>query len=504
MANDKKKQEAIEAEKVRKEALLEAIAILGGQGMKEEDIVYEGVKLVLPERWTGNLGAALDYLSKKQMEEESSSTFRRTYKYRPWDGAYNAFNAMKKAFGMVTGVAINSFFGSTPPTYVTIPISESDTAEVPWGKFAVPILENTDLYFSEATDDEFGPVFEFIVSSPRKNRFVIQGLFDLIERELSENSIYRGKAFDGQETPKFLNLSGFDDDKVVYADVVRADLDAHIWGVLKYSEANKKAGLSLKRAVLLHGPYGTGKSLAGWKTGLVARDNGWTFIMARPGRDDFAEVMQTARLYQPAVVFMEDVEQIASADNVDQISLMLDLFDGIEAKSNDLMVVLTTNHPDVLHKGMMRPGRLDAIIEIANLDANGIEKLIRVSIGNDKLADDVDFAPIVEACEGYLPAFIREAANRAIRYAIVRNNGILDGVKISTEDLVYSALGLRPQYNRMTGLKEVVERGTIEHNLDKLVSESVRREIGSLIANPDNVRHDVWDKKEVKKAQAGK
>jgi transitional endoplasmic reticulum ATPase len=38
---------------------------------------------------------------------------------------------------------------------------------------------------------------------------------------------------------------------------------------------------------------------------------------------------------------------------------------------------MTTNHKDEIHKGMLRPGRLDAIIEIGAMDRPGVEKLAR-------------------------------------------------------------------------------------------------------------------------------
>jgi transitional endoplasmic reticulum ATPase len=476
----------------RNRELLSKIAELGGKGMKEEDIVYQGNKLILPERWTGNIRSAISYLQTKQKEEEEVSNFTRSYNFRPWDGAYNAFNAMKKAFGMVSGKTVQTFFGPRPPQYIQIPIGPNQTEEVPWGQFTIPLLEDTTFIFGQAHSQDYGHVFQITISSPRKNRFVIEGLFKLIEEELKSESIYRGKAIDGQVQPQFLDLDGFDETKVVYAEQVKADLDAHLWSVLRYSDANRELGLPLKRSILLTGPYGTGKSLAGLRTALEAILAGWTFIMARPGRDDFTEVMRTARLYQPAVVFMEDADTIAAADNEDMISQLLDLFDGIQAKNTDLMIVLTTNHPESLHKGMMRPGRLDAIIEIGALDDAGIEKLIRGIIRPDRLDQNVDFKPVVKACEGYMPAFIKEAADRAIRYALARNNGNIGNYQIGTEDLVHAATGLRPQFDRMTDAPEFSEGDTLKTSLEKIMQKSAVSAVSQL-ASKDEIYEAVWD-----------
>src|SRR3990167_10320825 len=101
---------------------------------------------------------------------------------------------------------------------------------------------------------------------------------------------------------------------------------------MRYATAHRELGLPLKRAILLDGTYGTGKSLAGYLTARVAETNGWTFLMARPGRDNFLQVMQTARLYQPAVVFFEDAETVTGYESNDLINQVLDTFDGIQSK----------------------------------------------------------------------------------------------------------------------------------------------------------------------------
>ncbi len=482
-------QASSDTEALRQEALLRNIAELGGKGMKEEDIVYQGDKVVLPSRWRGDIHSAIDYLETKRDEEEEISVFTRAYNFRPWDGAFNAIQAMKKAFGMVSGKTIHTMFGAIRPTYIQIPTGVTTSEEVPWGKFEIPLLKKTTFTFGSTRSKDYGQIFEIRIEAPRKERFVIEGLFKLIAEELAANSIYRGKAVDGQEQPAFLDLRGFDPSKVVYSEQVQSDLDAHLWGVLRYSEANRELGLSLKRSLLLTGPYGTGKSLAGFRTALEAQKAGWTFIMARPGRDSFTDVMQTARLYQPAVVFMEDVDTVAKAENEGAISELLDLFDGIQAKNTDLVVVLTTNHPELLHKGMMRPGRLDAIIEINALDASGIERLMRTAIDAKRLADDLDFVPVVKACEGYMPAFVKEAADRAVRYALARSEGNIGDYIITTADLVHAATGLRPQFERMQEAPEHAEKDQFVEGFAAIVRQENQKVLLDLAADNDMAQY---------------
>lgn len=473
------------------DALLATIAELGGKSFKDDDITYEGERLVVPEKWRGDLNKALDFLRKKIKEEGEESDFSRTFHYRPYDGAICAFRALKRAFGMAAGKTIYTFFGKIPPRYITIPTGMGQVEEVPWGQFTVPLLEDSVFNFGSTHHAEYGEVFEISCRAPRKNRFIIEGLFEMVEQELKVGSIYRGKAIDGkQAAPDFLEIGNLDATRIVYSEQVRADLEANIWTVMKYQDAQRALGMGLKRAILLTGPYGTGKSLAGYLTAREAVAAGWTFIMARPGRDDFLQVVQTARLYQPACVFFEDAETVTSAEQTqsDAISQVLDIFDGIQSKDTSLIVVMTTNHPEKIHKGMHRPGRVDAQIEINALDATGIEALIRAVVSDEMLAEDVEFAPVVDACDGYVPAFVKEVADRAIRYALARTQGKLD-FRISTADLVQAANGLRPQFDRMNAADELT---LVSKPLHQIVSEGAASGVASLVS--ESPRVDVWDR----------
>jgi len=244
----------------------------------------------------------------------------------------------------------------------------------------------------------------------------------------------------------------------------------------------------LKRAVLIHGPYGVGKTLAAMLTGQEAITNGWTFIKARPGRDNLMNVLQTARLYQPAVVFYEDLDAIASAvDEDDRATIMrlLDDFDGIDAKGTRILAVLTTNFPERIHKGMARPGRLDAMIEINELDQQGVEQLIKVRIPDTALEPEIDWASVFEDAQGYKPAFVTEFADRAMRYVLVRTGGDLDGTRIATEDLCAAAKGLRPQYEKMQDAKDTTGRESLGEALDARVGAVIEEKL-----NPGLLRGD--------------
>jgi ATP-dependent 26S proteasome regulatory subunit len=141
------------------------------------------------------------------------------------------------------------------------------------------------------------------------------------------------------------------------------------------------------------------------------------------------------------------------------VTVLLDLFDGITAKGTELMIVLTTNHPEKIHKGMVRPGRLDAVIHIGALDTVGIGVMIEAVVPANMLGD-IDVEPIGVAMEGFMPAFVKEGIDRAMRYAIARTGGIPE--VLTTEDFVRAGEGLRPQLAMMEEASEGVTPDSID------------------------------------------
>lgn len=455
--------------------LLEALFELGGGQVTESDIVFHDEGQIKIPR-TVSKRQAIKVIQKSIEDEETMKDYTRTFDYRPWDGAYCMHAALLKAFG-TAGFAQPqvSMFGVTRPAEIQIKIGKTpdgrdETVSVPWGSFEFPLLQGM-IVTGQQMDKERGPLFTMTVTVPKKHAIHAEGLFRLVDNELRTNSIYRSKAFDGAVEPSFINPYSVDRHSVVYTDAVYAQLDANMWSMLRHTESFQRRGLSLKRAVLLEGPYGCGKTLAAYLTAQVAVENGWAFIQCRPGVDDLNTVLQTAKLYQPCVVFYEDIDTLANPSDEKSLSKLLDMFDGINAKGTRLLMVLTTNKPESIHEGMLRPGRLDARIRIAALDAGARERLIKARVPEHLLDPDIDFGRIDEAMEGYLPAFITEAIDRAQRYSFARTGGADD--ILTTNDFVFAAEDVRPQYEAMQKATGLPEQPKLNVALQTVVGEIV-------------------------------
>lgn len=451
------------------EEVLSTLAELGGKLTADEDIKFKGNEFVIPENMK-DLGEAAKFLYEKFSDEGRSMSFSKTFDYRPWDGALATQRAIKATFGMVRQVSDDEHTAQM----ITIPSGVGETEEVPWGTLVIPGFDGVEFELGGTMHREKGMLFKIDATGPKKFRHQIEGLFKLIQHELNTNSLYRGKAFDGQQMPEFIDLSGVDESKVIYSDDVMRQLNANVWALINHKDKLKGLGVPLKRAVLFEGPYGTGKTLGAYLTAQKAIENGWTFIYCRPGRDDMTECMNTAKLYQPSVVFMEDVDVVADSDGESShVARLLDIFDGIQAKGTELLVVLTTNHVEKIHKGMVRPGRLDAIISIGALDRNGIERMAKSVLPSELLTDQINWDAVGEAMVGFLPAFVKEALDRTIRYSLVRSGEV---VALTTDDFVDAANGLRPQLDIMDGASD--EKGS--NQLDSALSEVMRQAVDAI------------------------
>lgn len=433
---------------------------------------HDSPKIVLPRGMT--YSKAYKTLERLQKEQETMTAFQRVFMYRADDGANATFHVMKRMFGMMMGKPQMTFFGLQPAETRTIKIGVNKTLQVPWGLLEIPVFPGLSLRIGTTTDRDFGNVFYLYAEGPKKYSDNMEELFDQVEIYLRDHSIYRGQAILGSENPEFMNLALIKPDQIIFSDDVQHTVNGTLWGPIRHAKAMRAKGIPLKRAILAHGPFGTGKTSLGLLTALEAVANGWTFISAKPGRDDVNDVLKTAKLYQPAVVFVEDIDNATSSGEADEVTKFLDTFDGVAAKGGEIIAVLTTNYIERIHKGMLRPGRLDAVIEIAALDRNGIERLVKAVIDSTNLAEGVDFDAVGDAMADFLPAFVREAVNRSIMFSIDRLNGATNYV-IDTDDLVGAANSLRPQLDYLNEANEGKLRPTFDVAFEQAIHSGMKK-----------------------------
>lgn len=451
--------------------------MVDGEGVE----FYDGTKIMVPHGFT--YSQARKVIDRAEKEAETRTRWDREYPYRFNDGAYALMTVLKRRYGGAFGETVYTMFGPQPPELRTIDIAYGVTAQVPYGELSLPALDGLEIHSLEWRDREYGQIFRIVAQGPRKYAKEVEALFAEVDEHLRTRSIYRGKAVAGTDKLEFLDLDRFRESEIVFSSKAHALLDTNVWQPLRHAADLKAEGVPLKRAALLHGPYGTGKTSAGLVTAKVAVSAGWTALTARAGQDDIVRTLQTARLYQPAVVFLEDVDGEASSGDPEDVTKLLEVFDGVTAKGSEIVLVATTNHLDRIHKALLRPGRFDAVIEIGSLDAAGIERLIKAVVSPDKLFAEVDYTAVAKAMNGFYPAFVREAVDRARVVAITRQGR---SYALDTAALVAAADTLQEQLRAL----EKATEGERTPTLDKVFNDAVQGAVSGLVVAPGN--HD-WE-----------
>lgn len=444
-------------------------------------------RIVLPQGF--GFSAAIKVLERKREEQEEPTNFTRIYKYRYPDGAVAATNVLKRLYGLTLAKGTPTFFGNRPADTLEVTVGPGKTVQCLWGIVEIPTLDGAQILITGTHDRKYGQVFATQFTGPRKHKADVEKLFAEIEKELQTNSIYRGHAVAGADELEFMDLRKFDARQVALSNEVTNQIENLLFGPLRRADDYRAEGIPLKRALLLHGPFGTGKTSIAMMTAQEAERNGWTFITARPG-DKVEDVLKTAQLYQPAVVLVEDVETQSSSSDPRTVSALLDAFDGATSKGTEIVMILTSNHIDQIHKGMLRPGRIDATIEIAALDRDGVERLIRAVVNPMKLADDVDYDVVFAQMDDFLPAFVKAAIDRAKTWAV---NRVGRDYVLTTDDLAGAANSLHDQLRRMEAAEEGQAPPAMEELLRRITEGVVNRtelldadqdDMGSLSVKP--------------------
>ncbi|MBP1922269.1 transitional endoplasmic reticulum ATPase [Halorubrum alkaliphilum] len=197
---------------------------------------------------------------------------------------------------------------------------------------------------------------------------------------------------------------------------------------LEYPEVFEELDMQAAKGVLLYGPPGTGKTLLAKAVANEAESNfisikGPELLNKFVGESEkgVREVFSKARENAPTIVFFDEIDSIAterggntSDSGVGErvVSQLLTELDGLESLE-DVVVIATTNRPDLIDSALLRPGRLDRHVHVPVPDEDARRKILEVHTRNKPLADDVDLDAIARQAEGYVGADIEAVAREA-------------------------------------------------------------------------------------------
>lgn len=470
-----------------------AAAAAIAEQLRTLSIVREGNKLMVPKNMTWQ--AVIEAAKMKMAEEEKPVDIIFDFDLMVPEGALALFRTLDDLYGFIELRDTPGFWSDTPPTFLTVQTSFGKTEQIPWGRFAVPGVEGhiqTTIRWLHNI-----PYFQIIASIPAGSRPAIQTIADHIKART--DSIYKGSAIKvkfpkrddstppSDYFPKFLELADVSEAGLIFSEDVQNLVDTTLFTPIRKTEFCRKHGISLKRGILLEGPPGVGKTLTANVVASLTQQHGWTFIQADDIKD-LARIYKFAMKCQPCVISCEDLDQVLkdADERNDVINGILNSIDGIESKGLEIILVLTTNYVGKITKAALRPGRIDAVVPVRPPDAEAVQRLIRLYVG-ERMAPGEDLTRAGELLAGKNAAVVREVVERSTLSALRWASDPDAPITIRAIDIETSAHGMEA-HNKLLEPEAEDDRSDLEKAASIVAGALVAQTVG-LVGPPGGVNH---------------
>jgi cell division protease FtsH len=233
-----------------------------------------------------------------------------------------------------------------------------------------------------------------------------------------------------ETTPRvtFQDVAGADQAKLELQEIIE---------FLKEPAKFAKLGARIPKGVLMAGPPGTGKTLL---AKAVAGEAGVPFfsisgsefveMFVGVGAARVRDLFRRAREQAPAVVFVDEIDAVgrhrgasigSGNDEREQtLNQILVEMDGFTTDTN-VIVMASTNRPDILDPALLRPGRFDRKVILDRPDLHGREAILGVHSHGKPLAKDLSLADLAKLTPGFVGADLENLVNEAAILAARRN-----------------------------------------------------------------------------------
>lgn len=296
----------------------------------------------------------------------------------------------------------------------------------------VQLLEDNDIQIEIIDYESSNLVFNTIISLLPYALLLI--VMYMLYRSMAGAGSANSRAFDFGNSRAKLEK----DSKTRFTDVAGADEEKEeLKELVEFLKNPKKfvsMGAKIPRGVLLVGPPGTGKTLlaravAGEANAPFYSISGSEFVEMFVGvgagrvRDMFKEAKKNA----PCIIFIDEIDAVGRQrgtgvggghdereQTLNQLLVEMDGFSGNEG----IIVLAATNRADVLDPALLRPGRFDRQIQVANPDKRARTEILRVHARNKKFAPDVNFDNVASRTPGFSGAELANVLNEAALLAV--------------------------------------------------------------------------------------
>ena len=224
-----------------------------------------------------------------------------------------------------------------------------------------------------------------------------------------------------------------DQPKVTFGDVAGLDEAVEELEEIKEFLASPakfhEMGAKIPKGVLLFGPPGTGKTLL---AKAVAGEAGVPFfsisgsdfveMFVGVGASRVRDLFEQAKAAAPAIIFIDEIDAVGrhrgaglggGHDEREQtLNQLLVEMDGFDVKTG-VILLASTNRPDILDPALLRPGRFDRQIVVDRPDLEGRKAILRVHARSKPLAPGVELDVIARRTSGFTGADLANLMNES-------------------------------------------------------------------------------------------
>ena len=217
-------------------------------------------------------------------------------------------------------------------------------------------------------------------------------------------------------------------DDVAGIDEAKDELE-EIVEFLRNPQKFSRLGGKIPKGALLVGPPGTGKTLL---ARAIAGEAGVPFftisgsdfveMFVGVGASRVRDMFEQAKKNAPCIVFIDEIDAVGrhrgagygggNDEREQTLNQLLVEMDGFEANEG-VIILAATNRKDVLDPALLRPGRFDRQVTVANPDIKGREKILAVHARKTPLGPDVDLRIIARGTPGFSGADLANLVNEA-------------------------------------------------------------------------------------------
>jgi len=238
----------------------------------------------------------------------------------------------------------------------------------------------------------------------------------------------------GRSKAKLVSEKGI---KITFADVAGIEEAKEevqeIIAFLKDPQRFQKLGGKIPKGVMLVGPPGSGKTLL---ARAIAGEAGVPFfsisgsdfveMFVGVGASRVRDLFDQAKKNSPCIIFIDEIDAVGRhrgaglggghderEQTLNQLLVELDGFDPNEG----IIVLASTNRPDVLDPALLRPGRFDRQVVVPHPDVKGRLEIIKVHIKKIPLEDNVNLEVLARGTPGFSGADLANLINEAALHA---------------------------------------------------------------------------------------